>query len=157
MKKRRKWIIICTLALLPVLFNAVIMSVNNRIADRLEKRMLDYPLPPDTEIVDSISVAKKLYGNGNGMQYFGGILVGSDLSEEELYTHYEDCADGIDGYVFVEVVPQESQIAFEYHDYWFDAWQIDRPSYRVGIWIMSTAGLENSLTEAVLNMDLRGH
>ena len=152
----KKWII-CVLVLLPVILNAAIVIANNRFADQLEKRILDYPLPPHTELVDSISVAKKLYGNGNGMQYFGGILVGSNLSEEELYAYYADCAEGIDGYAFVEVVPQQSQIAFEHHDYWFDAWQNGRPSYRVGIWVMSTAGTEDNLLEAILNMDLRGH
>ena len=153
----KNWIVICAFVLMLVLSNAAIMLANNRIADQLEKKLLDYPLPLDTQLVDSISVARKISGNGNGMQYFGGILVGSDLSEDELYAHFEHCVDGIEGYAFVEVVPQESQMLFEYHDYWFDYWQTDQLNYRVGIWVMSVAGMEDNWVEAVLNMDIRGH
>ena len=39
-------------------------------------------------MIESISRAGKLTGNGNGMQYFGAILIRSDLSLEELDAYY---------------------------------------------------------------------
>lgn len=153
--KKYLWIILPLLLI--TVFSLTVHFANNRIAAQLEKRVLEYPLPPDTVLVDSKSVAGKVSGNGNGMQYYGGILVGSKLSEDELYAHYEACADGVKGYAFVEVAPQESQLLFEYHDYWFDYWQNDLPSYRVGLWVCSVAGAEDSIWEALLNTDLRGH
>ena len=53
-------------------------------SEKIEKDLVSYELPTNTKLVDSISVAGKLAGNGNGMQYMGSVLVVSDLSEEEL-------------------------------------------------------------------------
>ena len=50
----------------------------------MEKELCETPLPEKTELIESISRAGKLTGNGNGMQYFGAILIRSDLSLEEL-------------------------------------------------------------------------
>lgn len=157
MKCSKKRIILLAMILLLVAFVTGIRLANNRLADKLEARLLEQPLPPDTQLVDSKSIAGKLFGNGNGMQYFGYILVGSDLSEEELHAHYESRLEGIEGYDYLEVVPQKTQLLFDYYDYWFDAWQSERPSYRVGICVSSVAGAEDSLLEAILNMDIRGH
>ena len=95
MKKIRRLIIIA-LILLPVAAYAMIAAANNRIADDLEQALLAYPLPQDTEIMDSVSVAAKVSGNGNGMQYFGAILVKSELSEEELQGYYDNCCEKAD-------------------------------------------------------------
>ncbi len=68
--------------------------VNNGSAKDVEKSLTDIALPEDTELVESISEAGKLVGNGNGMQYFGAILVKSELSEEELNAYYSEKLDG---------------------------------------------------------------
>ena len=39
-------------------------------------------------MIESLSHACKLTGNGNGMQYFGAILIKSELSLEELDAYY---------------------------------------------------------------------
>ena len=54
----------------------------------MEKELCETPLPEKTELIESISRAGKLTGNGNGMQYFGAILIRSDLSLEELDAYY---------------------------------------------------------------------
>ena len=54
---------------------------NDEIAQKLEKWLLSTDLPDNTEIIDSISISGKLVGNGNGMQYFGAILIKTDLSK----------------------------------------------------------------------------
>jgi hypothetical protein len=41
-------------------------------------------------MVESISKAGKLVGNGNGMQYFGAMLIKSEQTLEELAAYYAD-------------------------------------------------------------------
>ena len=61
-----------------------ISFINNNIAYKVEKELCETPLPEKTELIESISRAGKLTGNGNGMQYFGAILIQSELSLKEL-------------------------------------------------------------------------
>ena len=64
--------------------------INNNIAYKVEKALCEIPLPEETELIESLSQAGKLTGNGNGMQYFGAILIRSELSLEELDAYYSD-------------------------------------------------------------------
>ena len=64
--------------------------INNHTAYKVEKALCEIPLPEETELIESLSQAGKLTGNGNGMQYFGAILIKSELSLEELETYYSD-------------------------------------------------------------------
>ena len=62
--------------------------INNHTAYKVEKTLCEIPLLEETELIESLSQAGKLTGNGNGMQYFGAILIRSDLSLEELDAYY---------------------------------------------------------------------
>ena len=62
--------------------------INNQTAYKVEKELCETSLPEKTELIESLSQAGKLTGNGNGMQYFGAILIRSDLSLEELDAYY---------------------------------------------------------------------
>lgn len=106
MKKSVK--IIIALLLLPLILDISIMLANDIIANKPEKELLNFTLPERTQLVESNSVAGKLYGNGNGMQYIGQLLVESELSGEALYSHYSE----IDGWVVVK--RQESPVIYEY-------------------------------------------
>ena len=64
--------------------------INNHTAYKVEMTLCEIPLPEETELIESLSQAGKLTGNGNGMQYFGAILIRSDLSLEELDAYYSD-------------------------------------------------------------------
>ena len=64
--------------------------INNYTAYKVEKALCEIPLPEETELIESLSQAGKLTGNGNGMQYFGAILIRSELSLEELDAYYSD-------------------------------------------------------------------
>ncbi len=75
--------------------------INDRVAEGLTKDLLKLPLPEYTELVDYISCAGKLTGNGDGMQYFGAILIQSELSEDELKRFYEQYSENGRNY-FVE-------------------------------------------------------
>ena len=82
------------------LIAAVVLSVliaapfvNNNAARKTAKVLEHIPLPNDTELVETVYKAGKLVGNGNGMQYFGAILIRSELSLEELKEYYSKFAD----------------------------------------------------------------
>lgn len=68
----------------------LIPLMNNYCAYKVEKKLCEVPLPEKTKLVESLSQAGKMTGNGNGMQYLGAILIRSELSLEELETYYSD-------------------------------------------------------------------
>ncbi|MDE5820370.1 MAG: hypothetical protein K2N41_03720 [Lachnospiraceae bacterium] len=86
-------IIVTTVAL--ICFSVLIAApiVNDHMAKKTAKELADLPLPNNTELIESVYKAGKLVGNGNGMQYFGAILIKSDLSLEELQEYYSGFAE----------------------------------------------------------------
>ena len=71
-----------------------IPAVNNYSAYAVEKQLCGLSVPNQTERVESLSQAGKFVGNGNGMQYFGAILIRSELSMDELLVHYQTALPG---------------------------------------------------------------
>ncbi|MDE5695845.1 MAG: hypothetical protein K2I96_00280 [Lachnospiraceae bacterium] len=67
--------------------------VNDHVAEKTVKKLVDLPLPENTEYIESVCKAGKLIGCGNGMQYFGAILIQSELSYEELAAYYSNFAE----------------------------------------------------------------
>lgn len=63
-------------------------AVNDRAAAETAERLAALPLPERTRYLEKASLAGKLTGNGNGMQYLGAILLESGLSLEELRAYY---------------------------------------------------------------------
>ena len=88
------------------LFGVVIPLANNHYAKQVEKELRETPLPERKEIIDSVSLAGKLVGNGNGVQYFGAILLKSKLSLNDLEDYYSVYQKNEWSYV---VEPQENQ------------------------------------------------
>ena len=89
MKKTLKFILIAVL-LLVIGFFISVPVVNDISAAKTEKQLSQIELPEKTEIVETLSKAGKFTGNGNGMQYFGAILIKSELSLDELDGYYSD-------------------------------------------------------------------
>lgn len=83
--------LIVILSLLSFLIAAPI--VNNTVSKKTAKKLMALPLPNDTQFIESVYKAGKLTGNGNGMQYFGAILIQSELSLEELKEYYWNFAE----------------------------------------------------------------
>jgi hypothetical protein len=88
--KVRRWIrvIMVFVAALLLLFAAAIPIVNNAIALGVEKDLKNLPLPEKTELIETTSKAGKFVGSGNGMQYFGAILIRSEKTLDELSAYY---------------------------------------------------------------------
>lgn len=85
---------ICIFLVLFVLIIASIPFINNLTASQVVKEIEHCPLPQFTTFCESVSVAGKLAGNGNGMQFFGAILIKSELSLNELEEYYSQYRKG---------------------------------------------------------------
>lgn len=143
---------ICVIIIILIIVTPILIYIlNDIIANNTKKELLKVKLPNNTEVVDSISIAGKLTGNGNGMQYFGAILVKTDLSKEELEEYYNQYRNN--KYSFL-VEKQNSNIIemIEHGSYKFENYnENDKEKYFT---IYSWGSSKNDfLTE----LDLRGH
>lgn len=91
MRRRLGWgWIAAAIALVAVIaLPLTITTVNNNAAHDAELRLTALPLPEGAELLDSMSQAGKFFGNGNGMQYLGAILIRSDQTASELQSFYD--------------------------------------------------------------------
>ncbi len=86
-----KKLLITIILIVVIIFLSVLVAapiVNDNIAKKTADKLVDLPLPSNTEFIEIVYLAGKLVGNGNGMQYFGAILIKSGLSLEELKEYY---------------------------------------------------------------------
>ncbi len=118
---------------------------NNILAKNIESKLKNTALPPKTKIVDSISIAGKLVGNGNGMQYFGAILVQTELSQEELEEYYKAKRENEWEYLIQKQNSNKIEV-IELGKYSFKK--------KEGNYIIYSWG---SPKNDVLNLDIRGH
>lgn len=88
---------------LPIIFIAVIVlllvasgPINDIIAANIVKGLTQNPLPEKTEIIEEKAVAARMCGNGDGVQYFGALLLKSDLTLDELRAYYSQFSDSDD-------------------------------------------------------------
>ena len=125
-----------------------ISFINNNIAYKVEKELCETPLPEKTELIESISRAGKLTGNGNGMQYFGAILIRSDLSLEELDAYYSRYRSN-EWECLVETQEGQSIEVIDHETLQFSE-KIDDGGY----YIVYSWGSGNSLLK---ELDIRGH
>lgn len=90
MKKVMKFLTILLLTILTIFILLLIFIpiINDFTAFNVKNSLKNTTLPPKTALFDSISFAGKSSGNGNGMDYFGAILIKSQLTLEELQEHY---------------------------------------------------------------------
>ena len=152
--KRVFSILLIVIIALPFVSYAGIVITNNCIADKIEKDLVKYQMPSGTELVDSISVANKLTGNGNGMQYMGAILVKSSLSAEELFEYYESSFD------YIEVRKQENKtLDFDHLSYNFSKFPEaqDGSYYSIICWDSNRKELVGEYLSDFLDFDIRGH
>ncbi len=131
------------------LFLVIIIPLrNDYIASETAKDIISLPLPDNTELIESKSLAGKLVGNGNGMQYFGAILVKSSLSLDELRQHYSGYADN--DWTYCVEIQQTSKIeVIEHGQLSFDTDIAGEGYYIIYSW--------GSSKGAFNDFDIRGH
>ncbi len=86
-----KKLLVTIILIMVIIFLSVLAAapiVNDNIAKKTADKLVDLPHPSNTEFIETVYIAGKLVGNGNGMQYFGAILIKSGLSLEELKEYY---------------------------------------------------------------------
>ncbi|MGO4540059.1 hypothetical protein [Paenibacillus sp. 2TAB19] len=125
--------------------------MNNYVAYSVKKELTRVSLPDKTELVDSISSAGKLVGNGNGMQFFGAILIKSELALEEL-DHYFSKYREKDGFYIVEKQTSRQIDVIDHGDLTFKALKADQ--ILTDYYIVYTWG---SSDYPLSDLDLRGH
>ena len=87
--KKTAIIIAAVLLLVLIVLPFVIVIVNDNTAAGVERELVSLPLPEKTVFVESLSKAGKLVGNGNGMQYYGAMLITSQMPLEGLQSYYK--------------------------------------------------------------------
>lgn len=145
--KLRLWIRVAMvfIAVVLLLFSVGIPIANNAIALGVENDLKSIPLPEKTELIESTSKAGKMVGNGNGMQYFGAILIKSDLPTDELTAYYKDYDCYVTGQSAAEIVMTGGKLSFRHEEY-------DETYYIVYRW-----GSAPNWLQDWLDTDLRGH
>lgn len=133
-----------------ILFIVSIPIINNIIADTVESTLKDTPLPANTKLIDSVSKAGKLVGNGNGMQHFGAILIKSSLSQKELDDFYSNYRNNSWDYIVEKQTTNEitmihGNISFK---------KVDNINTSSDYFIVYSWGGKHN---GILDMDLRGH
>ena len=153
MVKRIFILLLIVMFVLPIISYAGIVVTNNSIADKIEKDLASYELPTNTKLLDSVSVAAKLTGNGNGMQYMGAILVDSDLSKEKLKEHYSSEFD------YIEVHEQETVNLDFIQNVSFNADIApgDQTYYSIICWDDDRREMFGDFISELLDFDIRGH
>ena len=154
MKKATRKIVFLVLMIL--FFDASIMFVNDIVANNPEKYLLNVVLPEKTQLVESNSVAGKIYGNGNGMQYIGQLLVTTELSEEELKAYYSSIDEEI------TLKKQDSPIIYEYFPkQTFKEFDSGKNNYMIELVKYNPGTFDNYLSKnffwKILDLDIRGH
>lgn len=153
MKKSVK--IIIGLLLLPLVFDIAIMLTNTIIADRVETQLNKIELPEKTQLADSMSTAQKLYGNGNGMQYIGQLLVTTELTEEELKDYYNSIDEEINIKKLESPVVDEffPKLEFENFDSSKNNYMVELVKFNPGTF----KDYSESFFWKLLDWDIRGH
>ena len=145
--KKTKIAGICLIVLILAAF-VLVPVYNNYCAYNVEKMLCETPLPEQTELIEAISQTGKLTGNGNGMQYFGAILIKSELSLEELETYYSDYRSN-EWECLVETQEGQSIEVIDHETLQFSE-KIDDSGY----YIVYSWGSGNFLLK---ELDIRGH
>lgn len=146
--KKSVGIVLAVICALVILFLISCPIINNVSAKRIISDIESIPLPQKTQMAEQFSQAGKLTGNGNGMQYFGAILIKSELSPEELDKHFSSYRETPWDYI-VEAQDTQNIDEIEHGDFSFDTDVSDGQYYIVYSWGNGVSPFQD--------FDLRGH
>ena len=115
--KLRRWIRVAMVfvAVILLLFAVIVPVGNNAVALGVENDLKAIPLPEKTERVETISKAGRF--GGNDMQYFGAVLIKSDLPLDELVSYYQEHDCHCAGQLSAEILVSGGEVTFRHEDY----------------------------------------
>lgn len=148
--KKAVIIAISVVVLLGVCFCVSVPVVNDLFARRVADELEALPLPENTRIVEKKSIAAKLWGNGNGMQYMGALLIESGLSLEELEAFYSE-----NGTEYCSVSRQTGkEITVTEHGKYDFKTEINSDNYYI---VYALGKHDSAIKRLYAELDLRGH
>lgn len=150
MKKKLMILLVLLFVVLPL----YITLVNNIIAINTRRTLEKIDVPEKSNIVDSIDIAGKLSGNGNGMQYFGAILVESDLSETELTEYYRKYRKNEWSFLVSKQSSSRISVVDKYGYSFKNYDESKKDKYYI---IYSWGSSKNVFLSDILELDIRGH
>lgn len=143
-------IIVSVVVLLRLAFCVSIPVVNDLHAKKVADELSVLPLPENTRIAEKLSVADKLWGNGNGMQYMGALLIESALSLEELEAFYSEIGPE---YCYVRKQDGKEITVTDHGKYGFKT-DINSDDYYI---VYALGKHDNFIIQLYSELDLRGH
>ncbi len=81
-------VLMVVIAALLLVLGLGVPVVNNALAMQIAYEMEDLPLPMETTVVETTSLAGRVTSVGGSMQYIGALLLKSNCSLAELQAHY---------------------------------------------------------------------
>ena len=134
----------------------IVPVLNNIKADRLAKEMRNAPVPEQTEVVEVIAGCGNTGGTGNHTEIWIGMLVKSELSQEELTDFYKQWQEtnGKTPYIRVENAKEErgSEYSFILSLLQMELRSMRTISDYTGYYVVGVT--ENAVSSS---FDLRGH
>lgn len=91
-------------------FNIIGPALNDVKAAAIEKALLEIPLPPQTEMIETASYCGSTSHSGKPIEIWAGVLIRSKLLPEEIAQLYQD-------YEIVWAVPRDESIYPEPSEY----------------------------------------
>lgn len=143
-------IIVSAVVLLSIAFCVSIPVVNDLHARKVADELSALPLPENTRIAEKMSIAAKLWGNGNGMQYMGALLIESALSLEELEAFYSESGAK---YCYVRKQSGKEITVTDHGKYGFKT-EISSDNYYI---VYALGKHDNFIIQLYSELDLRGH
>ena len=137
------------LVLIVLCFELLLIIINNTIADRIRLELMRIPAPNSSSIIESISIAGKIQGCGNGIQYTGALLIASNSSLKQIKDHYSAYSREC------EIIHLEhSELARYFHN----PTSLNTTCYIVSITRdVESGGLQESIIYDILSSDFRAH
>ena len=105
------------IAILLIFFAVVIPIVNNGIALGVEKDLKKLSHPAKTTVVESTSAAGRMVGKGSSVQYFGAVLIQSELSLGELMAYYSELDCVVERQEKAAIRALDGELSFRHADY----------------------------------------
>ena len=125
---------------------------NSYIANEVEVSLLEAPLPENTEYIESLNASGQLLNNDGDINFFGGMLIKSELSEDELNEYYAKIRENHNDYLIESQDTSEISV-IENGDYSFE--HLENVSDFDNYYLVYSWGSDESVLQTFNKFDFR--